>query len=256
MTVEARPKILEFKEAFAKTLFESEDARMRLIRSFEANLRSVPETADAAVVLGTSYTLYPDKFLKRAFTGAQLSNRDKVRSVILSGESDHLSQNENQSAVMANLAVNAFGVDPGRVLSVGGKNTNENIQACTGLLKSHPEIRSLFLISESHHLIRVLPIAQHEIAKLGVQVYPHPVFDGEQIDPNDPRVILELIKTLAYNRILNKTSPSPVDRSTHERLDSVISHYEGLLKQMPQVPDKPFEEWRLEYMQHLEKVQQ
>jgi len=241
--IELGSTLLLRRECLARRLFGSEKVRARLISVHEASCERVPERADVALVMGTSFKLYPDKFQKRVYTGTQLLLNGRVAKVIFSGSSDRESRDENQALQAKIMATEKFGLAASDALTVGGENTKENIEEAKRLLANHTNVKSLFLVTDNRHLIRALPLARHIFGEVGTEVYPLPIPGEEPIDPNDPGVIREMIKAVLYNGVMNKNQ-EPTDVFVKGYIDEIVKFYLDLIDSMPFVAETTFDVWR------------
>ncbi|OGM10721.1 hypothetical protein A2Z67_01980 [Candidatus Woesebacteria bacterium RBG_13_36_22] len=245
MSLEITPGIISAKERRAARLFCSRRDREKIIGIYERRCAEIPERADAALVLGTSPILYPGKFKKRVYTAVWLANRSIVPLVIFSGNHDHETCDTDQACRARDLAITEFGLDKEKIMTVGGNNTAENLQEASKLLAgSGNNVKDLYIVSDGLHLIRVLPLADHVFGEIGVQVHPFPIINEGKVDPNDPKVIEEIIKAVLYNRTLNK-NVCPVSGEIRSYIDGIASYYTEKTRAMSQLPEVSFDEWRV-----------
>ena len=234
-------------------IFSSRSARERLIKIFKSKYSKIPQEADVALVLGTSLSLYPDKFKKRVYTAVQLAKKGRVSRVIFSGKGDHETNDTNQALDAKKLAVFEFGLDEEKILTVGGNNTKENIEMARGLLTGYKEeIRGVYVVSSSEHLVRAMPLVDSIFREIGVHAHPFPILNEGEVNPDDPKVILEIIKAVLYNRIFKKT-PNPVDVRVRECIDKIALLYTQKTKAMLGVDEIPFEEWERRIVEGKQK---
>jgi len=243
MLQEVRPCVVDAKEKRAERLYSSRSARERIIQIYEARRARTPEKADVALVLGTSLGLYPDKFRKRVYTATQLAQKSRVSRVIFSGRGDHETDDKDQALDAKKIAIFEFGLDEEKISTVGGDNTCENMEMARELLAGSGEkINNVFIVSNGSHLIRVMSLADY-VFRNGVNVHPFPIPNEGEIDPNDPRVIMETIKAVLYNRLLNKNA-NPVSDDARRHIDEIAFSYTQQTRAMPRVAKASFEEWK------------
>jgi len=196
------------------------------------------------LVLGTSLGLFPDKFKKRVYTATQLAQKGRVSKVIFSGKCDHETDDKDQALDAKEMAIFEFGLDEKKILTVGGDNTNENIEITKELLASSREkVDDVYIISNSSHLIRTMPLADYVFRKINVNIHPFPILNEGRINPNDPRIIEETIKAILYNRLLNKNA-NPVSNSVRRHINDITFSYTQRTRAMPRVDEASFEEWK------------
>lgn len=236
--------ILERKRRLTRRLFESRSDRERLVRLYKGRCLETPSTADAALVLGTSLELYKDKFKKRVFTAVKLAEQGRVPRVIFSGKINHETNDTDQAADAKRVATAEFGLTEERIHTVGGNNTRENLIEARKLLTSIDSVRDLYLVSNAEHLMRTNFLADYVFEEHGVKVYPFPTWTEAEIDPDSPKVILEALKTVLYNRLLNKNDCLVTDHII-DCVDGILKPYADDLRQGVEKQQKlPFEEWK------------
>lgn len=229
----------------AARLFSSRPSRERIIQTYEQRCTQIPEKADFALVLGTSLRLYPDKFKKRVFTGTWLVKEGRVPRVIFSGKGDHETNDVDQALDAKELATSKFGLDEGKILTAGGNNTKENLEMVRELLAySGEKIKDIYVVSSSDHLIRAIPLADHIFKEINVRTHPFPILNEGKVDPDDPRVIEEIIKAIIYNGLLSE-NPNFVNDSAKENVDRIVRFYTQKTRAMPRDAETSFEEWKI-----------
>ena len=243
MSPESRSPIIENKLKGAEKIYTSVSARERLIKAFAARCANRPGRADVALVLGTTLSLYPDKFRKRVFTAVHLAKTGRISQVIFSGRKDDGSDGVDQALDAKNLAISEFGLEPEKILTIGGDNTNENLAEAGKLMVGlGREVSSVYVVSNGAHLIRALPVADYLFGRINIGAHPFPVLNEDRVDANDPRVIEQIVKAILYNRILNKNK-RPVDNKVRREIDQITLSYMKQIWVMPQTAEISFSEW-------------
>ncbi len=203
------------------------------------------DKGDVAVVLGTSLKLYPDKFKKRVYWAAMLWHKKKVNRILFTGKGDHETDDASQAMDARDMAFTEFKVDVNLMSTVGGDNTQENALEAKQLIKFGENV---FLVSDIRHLIRGLTVTR-SVLEQSARVFPHPVGGRGELDPNDPRTVIELIKAEGYNHTSYRVSSSFSDEQQKYIKDEVyktIRYYEVLLREQiirDGKTEEPFEEW-------------
>ena len=234
--------VVDRKVANLEKVWGFSERRKVLLDGFRRRCVDAPNHADWAFVLGTSLLLYPDKFKKRVFTACHLYRNGMVANVLFSGSTDHETDDVNQGADAQRLAIEEFGLPEDVCDFVGGTNTYENVVEGAGWLR-HGGCSSVFVVSDGPHLLRTMPVADYEFGKVGIKTHPFPICGDIDLDPDNPRVILEILKALAYNRVLNKGGV--VDSDSRGMINEAVAFYrEQLLPQLRFSDDISFEEWR------------
>lgn len=197
-------KLLATKAKRAETILTSRPTREQIVNLlyYWACNQAKPDRADAAVCLGTSLSRFPAKFRSRVSWSCQLFQQGKVGHIVFTGRSDHETQDLDQAAEAELMAVREFGIPEEVVYTVGGDNTQENIIRVRGLMRELDlDWSSLLLVSDNRHLIRTMALARREF-DAHVRVFSEPVGGVCRLDPDNWRVIIELIKAVVYNRTL------------------------------------------------------
>lgn len=222
MLSEREQFIVEAKRELTDRLLVSERDRKRVLGVYLRRVQTSPQTADVAIVMGTSPTKYPQKFGARVQTAVGLLQEGKVAMIIFSGKGDHETEDTDQAGEALKLAFRKFNLDPARVQTVGGNNTAENLTDARAAIISTGGASSIFIISEHRHLIRALPLADELFRDDGLRVYPHPVDGQNPPDPNDPGVILEIVKAICYNRTVMRPR-SPIGEGLRTAIDGLVA---------------------------------
>jgi len=248
---EREQNIVNSKFRLAERLYDSSKERERILNVYENRCLNIPESADAAFVFGTSIRKFPDKFKKRVFTAVQLAKEGRVSGVIFSGERDNETEDIDQALDAKMLAISEFGLDEKKIWTVGGNNSNQNLELCSKLLTTFDEkIKDMYIVSSSEHLIRTIYLADRIFSGINVRCHPFPILNESVVDPNDPVVILEVVKTIIYNRVLNKNI-NPIDPDVKKEIDDKVDFYTSMTRARPQPEKTSFIEWRKE----LEKTE-
>lgn len=218
---------LTHKFKLIERVYSDPSLREKLLQTVINQAQQVPQKADCALMLGTSYQVFPEKFTRRVETAVELYRTGKVNSVMFSGATDNETHDRNQGEEARDMAIGKFGLATVVSTTVGGNNTIENI--AEALNKTHQlPIRSFFVVSDPDHLLRTYYPASYMARSYSVQVFPYPTESFETLDPNNPRIIRELLKMTAYNRVLNKTD-KPIYPHIRARIDEEIIMYEKRL---------------------------
>lgn len=243
--------LLGWKLNILEKVFESPKYRQRIVRLFNERVTQSPDFADVTIVLGTSLSKYPDKFKKRVYLASQLALNKKTNLVVFTGLQDSEASDINQAEDARKLATESFALPASLCTTVGGNNTQENFIAVQKLISQKPEVTTAFIVSDSRHLLRALNVAQYEIGTYGVSLYPKPTDFFKPLDPDDPTVILEIIKILAYHRTLYHLPKTITEDPSNIRkvIDDAVNRYQQTIIPDPGIynlKETPFEQWLAE----------
>lgn len=186
-------------------LHHNSELRFKFLEYLYLRAREIPQdSALAAIVLGTSINKFPQKFRNRIEWAVHLYRNRKIDLIIFTGTKDHEdNQIVDQAVVARDLAISEFQIPPKIGYLAGGTNTQENLTTAAQILGRFGLRRTpVFIVSENEHLIRSMTAAAEELTPRGIIAYPHPVGGIQKLDPDDPRVTIELIKAVGYNRVL------------------------------------------------------
>lgn len=187
------------KTRLADKLIDSKTSRQSLLDKINPWKERLVETADAAIMLGTS-PKFPNFKDRVEFTCQQLKD-GKVKNIIFTGRSDRETQDKDQSQAAADLAISNFGIDKNKIHFAGGDNTEENLRfALETIKKELPDTRSVLIISEASHLLRANILAQEIFG--GIKAAVLPVNKETGLDINDPHVVTELVKIAIYHNTI------------------------------------------------------
>ena len=243
MFKEASRGFIDKKIHYAHRMYTSRRDRLRVISLYEERVNSAPEKADVALVLGTSLDKYPDKFKKRVFTAVKLVEWGRVNSVIFTGRADHETNDVDQAGDARRIAINEFGLDDSKIATVGGDNTNENLLEAEMHLIDYTDVNDIFLVSNNSHLLRTIYLADYTFKGSAISVHPFPILGHNEVDPDDPRIRMELVKSLLYNRLLNKTPYEP-SGETRDKIDNIVNNYAKSSFTTKLRTEVPFEKWK------------
>ncbi|MFZ2202345.1 MAG: YdcF family protein [Microgenomates group bacterium] len=252
--VEVKPLKVDFlswKLGIIEAAYKNPRHRQRIIEQFNKEAVQVPDYADVTIILGTSLSQFPDKFKKRVYLASRLALNKRTGLLIFTGLQDHETDDVNQADDALNLAVKTFGVPSNLCITVGGNNTQENFVAARESILLNPDTKSAFVVSDSRHLLRSMNVGRYELEDFGVKLFPKST-DLKHLDPDDPRVILEIIKLLAYHRSLyhipSVLSPQQ-KKAIREQIDSTVKNYSKaiLANKEGENVEQPFDEWLAEY---------
>lgn len=210
-------------------VYHSQSARAHLINDFYKSIETAPKTADATIVLGTSPSKYPDKFKKRVYWGCQTIIQSRSPVIVFTGFQDNEATDTNQATSASSLAIDTFGLHPSHILIAGGNNTQQNFQEAANILSQclHP-IRSVLIVSDSRHLLRSHHVAVDEFSRYSIRPYPHPHDLHLPLNPDNPAVILECVKAVAYHHVHHNVPshlPSTELDVIRETIDAKIKAY-------------------------------
>lgn len=216
------------KTNLVNKLIDSEPARQTFLDRINPWKEGLVETADVAIMLGTS-PKFPN-FKKRVeFTCQQLKD-EKVKDVVFTGKSDRETQDGNQAQTAEDLAISNLGIDKNKIHLAGGDNTEENLRFALETIKRElPDTKSVIIISEAPHLLRANILAQ-EIFK-DIEAKALPINKETNLNINDPHVVTELVKIAIYhNTIENGPNLNPEDlRTLKDRLRPIIENATKLI---------------------------
>ena len=240
---------IEEKERRMGRIFSDPQVRERIVdRLFNLADKNKAEYADFALVLGTSFREYPDKFKKRVYWASMLWYTKQVNRILFTGKGDAETDDVSQSEDAKDMAVSQFNVPANAILVAGGDNTQQNVLEAKNLI---PLGTSIFLVSDGEHLIRGVSVAR-QVMGSEVSVFPHPVGGLQRLNPHHPRTIIELIKAEGYNHTsyrINSSITKDQSEFISQEINKAIKYYEAFLRQIFRPADKvekPFDIWAME----------
>lgn len=215
------------KKALLEKIFTDSDHRLRILTRLYKLAERTPDKAPFGLVPGTSLALFPEKFTARVKAGSDLINLGRINYLVFSGSTDNQAPDSNQAQDAAKMAIDRFNVDPTRIILVGGTNTEQNFVEAGKILTgiATPPF-DMLVTSENLHLIRAISVGRFTLRPSGITPWPYPADGHVMLDPNDPRVIRELIKAYAYIHTLYP-HPNPNTLSyIRSEIDSTVQHYD------------------------------
>lgn len=216
------------KTNLVNKLIDSEPARQSLLDRINPWKEGLVETADVAIMLGTSPKF--TNFKSRVKFTCQQLKEEKVKDVIFTGKSDRETQDKNQSQAAKDMAVSDFGIAENKTHLAGGDNTEENLRlAFETIIRELPDTKSVLIISEASHLLRANILAQEIFKDIEAKVLP--INKEANLNINDPHVVTELVKIAIYhNTIENGPNLNPEDlRTLKDRLRPIIENATKLI---------------------------
>ena len=227
-------------------IYNSEERRVRLLRGLCSQVGAASaETADYALVFGTSLEIYPDKFRERVYWASMLWHKNRVNHIIFTGKNDNDTNDVDQAEDARQMAMSEFGVSEVAILKAGGSNSQQNVVEASELIS---EGSSVFAVSDLWHEMRAITVARAELAHKHVSVYASPAGGQTPLDPNSPRVIMELIKAEGYNHSSYRRNQSLTDAEVQylqKETQKMINGYNKEMKpRLLSEAEQPFSEWR------------
>ena len=184
-------------------------------------------------MLGTSLSLCPKKFERRVSWTAKLWEDGLAGIILFTGKQDYETNDTDQAEDAKRMAIRKFGIPEEVIFTVGGNTTQENLVASRNLLSEMvPKPQTVFIVSENRHLIRAMSAAKAELGEAGIKSFPKPVDGVKMLDPNDPWVILELIKAVAYKHLFHRTPEWLPQKGARAKkiIARKVQEYETLLR--------------------------
>jgi len=139
----------------------------------------VTQKFDVGVVLGGSTATYSKKYNRITYKGnidrllqaVELYSRGKIKKILVTGGSGNLIYHHLKEAKVMRSFLISIGIPEQNILmDTLAENTHENAVYTKKILKKHPNIHSILLITSSLHMRRALACFRHE----GMQVQPFP----------------------------------------------------------------------------------
>jgi len=138
----------------------------------------VTQKFDVGVVLGGSTITYEKKYNRTTFKGnidrllqaVELYNKGKIKKIMVTGASGNLIYSDLKEAKMMHSFLLSIGIPKRNILlDTLAENTHENAVFTKKILRQHPKIRSVLLITSSLHMRRALACFRHE----GIHAQPY-----------------------------------------------------------------------------------
>lgn len=165
--------------AFVVLLFFSNTLVVTKITGLWA-VKPLPVTRkfDVGVVLGGSTVTYEEKYNRITYRGeidrllqaVELYNKGKIKKILVTGASGNLIYPHLKEAKILRSFLLNIGIPKRNILmDTLAENTHENAVYTKKILKQHPHIHSVLLITSSLHMRRAMACFRHE----GIVIQPY-----------------------------------------------------------------------------------
>jgi len=141
--------------------------------------KELDQTYDVGVVLGGSTITYEKKYDRKIFKGnidrllqaVELYQNGKIKRILITGASGNLFYRNLKEARLLRSFLISINFPPDHILmDTLAENTHENAMNTKKILRHHPELKKVLLITSSLHMRRALACFRHE----GIRVTPYP----------------------------------------------------------------------------------